>query len=119
VESLKQDRVKHMTETHGYIESEKVAARHPGRRIRRFRFPVVIAMLVLVAICSRTGAPLLGQSASSAAACGYVFSTGSLAFSNLTNNQTGQDFTSSGSAPTREYIRLGGRVIAIANCGAQ
>jgi hypothetical protein len=29
-------------------------------------------------------------------------------------------FTSSGlGGPSREYIRLGGRVIAIANCGSQ
>jgi hypothetical protein len=35
-------------------------------------------------------------------------------------NQTAVNFTASGPAiPSKEYIRLGGRVIAIANCGSQ
>ena len=51
-------------------------------------------------------------------ASGYSFST--LTFTSLAANQTGADFNGcSSTGPTREYIRLGGRVIAIANCGAQ
>jgi hypothetical protein len=41
-------------------------------------------------------------------------------FSSLTGNETTANFVGTGPPiPTREYIRLGGRVIAIANCGAQ
>jgi hypothetical protein len=51
--------------------------------------------------------------------CGDTFSAPSpWGSGSLTSNETA-NFSVSGTAPTREYIRLGGRVIAIANCGAQ
>jgi len=41
-------------------------------------------------------------------------------FSGLNGNETTANFVAAGPPiPTREYIRLGGRVIAAANCGAQ
>jgi hypothetical protein len=49
----------------------------------------------------------------------YTFSPNPPTFNGLTSNVTA-DFAATGPAiPSREYIRLGGRVIAIANCGSQ
>ena len=50
---------------------------------------------------------------------GYMFCPGVATVAAPSTNQT-VSFTSSGlGGPSREYIRLGGRVIAIANCGSQ
>jgi hypothetical protein len=49
--------------------------------------------------------------------CGYSFSS---PFSGpLLMFPQNADFNVTGTTPTREYIRLGGRVVAVANCGAQ
>ncbi len=49
---------------------------------------------------------------------GYTFTPAPAQFS-LTGNQT-KDYAANGPAlPSREYIRLGGRVIAVASCGGQ
>jgi hypothetical protein len=53
--------------------------------------------------------------------CGYSFPAAPGTAVTLTSGQPNQtvNVDATGTAPTREYIRLGGRVIAIANCGAQ
>jgi hypothetical protein len=49
----------------------------------------------------------------------YTFTPASFTVNNLSSNQQ-RNFTASGPAiPSREYIRLGGRIIAVANCGSQ
>jgi hypothetical protein len=49
----------------------------------------------------------------------YTFTPPSWTFSSLNANETASFTATSAATPTREYVRLGGRVVAIANCGAQ
>jgi len=50
---------------------------------------------------------------------GYSFDASPMTFTNLSSNRTGDLAATGPSIPAKEYIRLGSRVIAVANCASQ